>query len=126
MYPLPHAFSWGFVADAYLGRFWVIIIFAVVQICERERDVGSRTVKNVKGPSSKASSGSSLPVLIDVEDFKGTFSFDEFFKNLVYEVLPPVNDEDITFPNSANQQPPVANGAYRRSDSTQEEINSQS
>ncbi|KAL2635937.1 hypothetical protein R1flu_007416 [Riccia fluitans] len=84
---------------------------------ERERDVGSRTVKNVKGPSSKASSGSSLPVLIDVEDFKGTFSFDEIFKNLVYEVLPPVNDEDITSPNSANQQPPVGNGAYRRSDS---------
>ncbi|KAL2629540.1 hypothetical protein R1flu_014226 [Riccia fluitans] len=84
---------------------------------ERERDVGSRTVKNVKGPSSKASSGSSLPVLIDVEDFKGTFSFDEFFKNLVYEVLPPVNDEDITSPNSVNQQPPVSNGAYRRSDS---------
>lgn len=30
----------------------------------------SKGVKNVKGPSSKDSSGSSLPLLLDVEDFK--------------------------------------------------------
>ncbi|KAL3687513.1 hypothetical protein R1sor_013822 [Riccia sorocarpa] len=48
---------------------------------------------------------------------QGTFSFDEFFKNLVHEVLPPVNEEDINSPSSADQQPPGVNGGYRRSDS---------
>ncbi|BBN08731.1 exocyst complex component 5 [Marchantia polymorpha subsp. ruderalis] len=83
---------------------------------ERDRDVVSKGVKNVKGPSSKDSSGSSLPLLLDVEDFKGTFSFDDFYKNLVCEVLPPLHEEDVSSPNS-NEQPPISNGNYRRSDS---------
>lgn len=32
------------------------------------------------------------------------------------EVLPPLHEEDVSSPNS-NEQPPISNGNYRRSDS---------
>ncbi|MCO5594865.1 hypothetical protein L7F22_048900 [Adiantum nelumboides] len=43
--------------------------------------------------SSRASSISSLS-LLDVDDFKGTFSFDEFFKKLASDVLPSLQEQE--------------------------------
>jgi hypothetical protein len=74
---------------------------------ERDRELGNRIAKVKKGPSSKDSSTSShsQAPLFHTDDFKGTFSFDEFYKNLVLEVLPPVQEDVVspagseTFPN---------------------------
>ncbi|GLT71107.1 hypothetical protein SLA2020_431480 [Shorea laevis] len=49
-------------------------------------------VKNDK--ASKSSSVSSLPLILDVDDFKGDFSFDALFGNLVNELLPSFQDEE--------------------------------
>ncbi|XP_068667881.1 exocyst complex component SEC10b-like [Aristolochia californica] len=45
-------------------------------------------------PSSKTSSVSSVPLILDLEDFKGDFSFDALFGNLVNEHLPSFLEED--------------------------------
>ncbi|XP_030963287.1 exocyst complex component SEC10b [Quercus robur] len=44
--------------------------------------------------TSKSSSVSSLPLILDVDDFKGDFSFDALFGNLVNELLPSFQDEE--------------------------------
>ncbi|XP_062155726.1 exocyst complex component SEC10b [Alnus glutinosa] len=44
--------------------------------------------------SSKSSSVSPLPLILDVDDFKGDFSFDALFGNLVNELLPSFHDEE--------------------------------
>ncbi|XP_059444471.1 exocyst complex component SEC10a-like isoform X3 [Corylus avellana] len=49
-------------------------------------------VKNDK--ASKSSAVSSLPLILDVDDFKGDFSFDALFRNLVNELLPSFQDEE--------------------------------
>ncbi|XP_059456107.1 exocyst complex component SEC10b [Corylus avellana] len=49
-------------------------------------------VKNDK--ASKSSAVSSLPLILDVDDFKGDFSFDALFGNLVNELLPSFQDEE--------------------------------
>ncbi|XVF50288.1 hypothetical protein PTKIN_Ptkin04bG0084300 [Pterospermum kingtungense] len=43
---------------------------------------------------SKSSSVSSLPLILDIDDFKGDFSFDALFGNLVNELLPSFQEED--------------------------------
>ncbi|XP_058076178.1 exocyst complex component SEC10b-like isoform X2 [Magnolia sinica] len=53
---------------------------------------GDRTGAGI--PSSKASSVSSLPLILDIDDFKGDFSFDALFGNLVNELLPSFREED--------------------------------
>ncbi|XP_014521607.1 exocyst complex component SEC10b [Vigna radiata var. radiata] len=45
-------------------------------------------------PSKNSSSGTSFPLILDIEDFKGDFSFDELFGNLVGELLPAFKSED--------------------------------
>ncbi|EXB51622.1 Exocyst complex component 5 [Morus notabilis] len=42
---------------------------------------------------SKTSSVSSLPLILDIDDFKGDFSFDALFGNLVNELLPSFQEE---------------------------------
>ncbi|OWM88169.1 exocyst complex component SEC10b [Punica granatum] len=44
--------------------------------------------------ASKSSSASSLPLILDIEDFKGDFSFDALFGNLVNDRLPSFQDEE--------------------------------
>ncbi|CAM6124454.1 unnamed protein product [Calypogeia fissa] len=76
---------------------------------ERDRDFGNKLGKVKKGPSSRDSSTSSVSQvpLLHTDDFKGTFSFDEFYKNLVLDVLPPAQEEILspdgseTFPNGS-------------------------
>ncbi|XP_062090404.1 exocyst complex component SEC10b [Humulus lupulus] len=43
---------------------------------------------------AKSSSVSSLPLILDIEDFKGDFSFDALFGNLVNDLLPSFQEED--------------------------------
>ncbi|XP_048422090.1 exocyst complex component SEC10b [Pyrus x bretschneideri] len=43
---------------------------------------------------SKSSSVSSLPLILDIDDFKGEFSFDALFGNLVNELLPSFQEEE--------------------------------
>ncbi|KAJ7962462.1 exocyst complex component sec10 [Quillaja saponaria] len=43
---------------------------------------------------SKSSSVSSLPLILDIDDFKGDFSFDALFGNLVNELLPSFQEEE--------------------------------
>ncbi|KAI3441763.1 WRKY domain-containing protein [Psidium guajava] len=44
--------------------------------------------------SAKSSSVSSLPLILDMEDFKGDFSFDALFGNLVNDLLPSFQEEE--------------------------------
>ncbi|KAI3412209.1 uncharacterized protein J3R85_017578 [Psidium guajava] len=44
--------------------------------------------------SAKSSSVSSLPLILDIEDFKGDFSFDALFGNLVNDLLPSFQEEE--------------------------------
>lgn len=53
----------------------------------KDRTRGDRT--------SKASSVSSLPLILELDDFKGDFSFDALFGNLVNELLPSFQEEDV-------------------------------
>ncbi|XP_010536964.1 PREDICTED: exocyst complex component SEC10 [Tarenaya hassleriana] len=46
-----------------------------------------------RGP--KSSSASSLPLILDVQDFKGDFSFDALFGNLVNDLLPSFLEEEV-------------------------------
>ncbi|KAJ4728212.1 exocyst complex component sec10 [Melia azedarach] len=43
---------------------------------------------------SKSSSVGSIPLILDIDDFKGDFSFDALFGNLVNELLPSFQEED--------------------------------
>ncbi|KAK8981385.1 hypothetical protein V6N11_027807 [Hibiscus sabdariffa] len=43
---------------------------------------------------SKSSSVSNLPLILDIDDFKGNFSFDALFGNLVNELLPSFQEEE--------------------------------
>ncbi|CAJ1950635.1 unnamed protein product [Sphenostylis stenocarpa] len=45
-------------------------------------------------PSKSASSATSFPLILDIDDFKGDFSFDALFGNLVSELLPSFKLED--------------------------------
>ncbi|XP_039025390.1 exocyst complex component SEC10b-like [Hibiscus syriacus] len=44
---------------------------------------------------SKTSSVSSLPVILNIDDFKGDFSFDALFGNLVNEHLPSLREDEV-------------------------------
>eukprot|EP00252_Welwitschia_mirabilis_P014977 TRINITY_DN33064_c0_g1_i1.p1 TRINITY_DN33064_c0_g1~~TRINITY_DN33064_c0_g1_i1.p1 ORF type:complete len:834 (-),score=193.38 TRINITY_DN33064_c0_g1_i1:189-2690(-) len=81
------------------------------------RRTGERTEKMSKvTASSKASSTSSLPLLLDIEDFKGVFSFDELFGSLVSEYLPSFQEDDRESPdvrNNAGGQDASSNGNTR-------------
>ncbi|KAG9442843.1 hypothetical protein H6P81_018697 [Aristolochia fimbriata] len=53
-----------------------------------------KDTRDGRRPSSKSLSVSSLPLILDLEDFKGDFSFDGLFGNLVNELLPSFKEED--------------------------------
>lgn len=51
---------------------------------------------------SKTSSVGSLPLILDIDDFKGDFSFDALFGNLVNELLPSFQEEETDSPEGPN------------------------
>ncbi|WJX92350.1 Exocyst complex component 5 [Trifolium repens] len=55
------------------------------------RDATKTDAKTTKSASSPASS----PLILDIDDFKGDFSFDALFGNLVNELLPSFKLEDL-------------------------------
>ncbi|GAB4849653.1 Exocyst complex component 5 [Ancistrocladus abbreviatus] len=58
---------------------------------------GSRDgVRSQRGERmSKSSSTNAPPLILDIDDFKGDFSFDALFGNLVNELLPSFQEEDM-------------------------------
>ncbi|XP_027181165.1 exocyst complex component SEC10b [Coffea eugenioides] len=56
----------------------------------KESRDGTRTART----STKSSSADSYPLVLDIDDFKGDFSFDALFGNLVNELLPSYQEED--------------------------------
>ncbi|XP_071696691.1 exocyst complex component SEC10b [Rutidosis leptorrhynchoides] len=62
---------------------------------------------------SSSESFSSQPLVLDIEDFKGDFSFDALFGNLVDELLPSFQEEDadsLELNNNINGHDSLSNG----------------
>ncbi|KDP28562.1 hypothetical protein JCGZ_14333 [Jatropha curcas] len=64
---------------------------------------------------SKTPSVGSLPLILDIEDFKGEFSFDALFGNLVNELLPSFQEEESDSPegHGISGSDVLANGPAR-------------
>ncbi|OVA16950.1 Exocyst complex component Sec10-like [Macleaya cordata] len=62
---------------------------------------------------SKSSSVSSLPLILDIDDFKGDFSFDALFGNLVNELLPSFQEEDTDSSEGIGGNDGLPNGHSR-------------
>ncbi|GLJ08267.1 hypothetical protein SUGI_0085180 [Cryptomeria japonica] len=80
----------------------------------QERTNGVKTGKPRK--TTTPSSVSSLPPILDIEDFKGVFSFDDLFGSLVNELLPSFQEDDTESSegrNSAGGQDAIYNGHSR-------------
>ncbi|KAJ6825020.1 exocyst complex component 5-like [Iris pallida] len=54
--------------------------------------------------STRNPSTSSLPLILDIDDFKGDFSFDALFGNLVNELLPAYRDDDADAAEAAGSK----------------------
>ncbi|KAK4270580.1 hypothetical protein QN277_019371 [Acacia crassicarpa] len=50
--------------------------------------------KTKNGGTAKSASAASFPLILDIDDFKGDFSFDALFGNLVNELLPSFQEEE--------------------------------
>ncbi|KAF7826100.1 exocyst complex component SEC10b [Senna tora] len=77
-----------------------------------------RETKNAKKNDKKANTASanSSPLLMDVDDFKGDFSFDALFGNLVKELLPSFQEEETDSSeghNNISAGDPFPNGHLR-------------
>uniref|UniRef100_A0A0D6R2M0 Exocyst complex component Sec10 n=1 Tax=Araucaria cunninghamii TaxID=56994 RepID=A0A0D6R2M0_ARACU len=89
----------------------------------QERNNGVRTGKGgkLRTVPSKGSSVGSLPLLLDIEDFKGVFSFDDLFGSLVNELLPSLQEDDTESSegrSSTGGQDAIYNGHQRFSSET--------
>ncbi|XP_074574142.1 exocyst complex component 5-like [Curcuma longa] len=58
-------------------------------------------------------SAAALPLILDVEDFKGDFSFDALFGGLVNELLPSFQDDDAYAADSTGAMEALQNGTLR-------------
>ncbi|KAK4405173.1 Exocyst complex component SEC10b [Sesamum angolense] len=74
----------------------------------KETKGGTRTERFSKSPS--ADSG---PLVLDIDDFKGDFSFDALFGNLVNELLPSYLEEDTDTIDGPGSSDAMANGHLR-------------
>ncbi|KAL0387068.1 UNVERIFIED_CONTAM: Exocyst complex component SEC10b [Sesamum radiatum] len=74
----------------------------------KETKGGTRTERFSKSPS--ADSG---PLVLDIDDFKGDFSFDALFGNLVNELLPSYLEEDTDTTDGPGSSDAMANGHLR-------------
>lgn len=63
--------------------------------------------------ASGRSSKSALPLILDLEDFKGDFSFDKLFGDLVKELLPSFQEENADSSEGPGGQDSLANGHIR-------------
>ncbi|XP_020571289.1 exocyst complex component 5 [Phalaenopsis equestris] len=63
--------------------------------------------------TSRAGPTSSLPHILTIEDFKGDFSFDTLFGNLVNELLPSFQDEEADSIDGTTGQDGLPNGDMR-------------
>ncbi|CAN6566191.1 unnamed protein product [Malus baccata var. baccata] len=61
-------------------------------MCDEKMKEGRDGTKSDR--MSKSSSVSALPLILDIDDFKGEFSFDALFGNLVNELLPSFQEEE--------------------------------
>uniref|UniRef100_A0A1J3CAV2 Exocyst complex component SEC10 n=1 Tax=Noccaea caerulescens TaxID=107243 RepID=A0A1J3CAV2_NOCCA len=50
--------------------------------------------EGIRARSARSSSANSVPLILDIEDFKGDFSFDALFGNLVNDLLPSFLEEE--------------------------------
>ncbi|KAL2231531.1 exocyst complex component SEC10b [Sesamum indicum] len=74
----------------------------------KETKGGTRTDRFSKSPS--ADSG---PLVLDIDDFKGDFSFDALFGNLVNELLPSYLEDDTDATDGPGASDAMANGHLR-------------
>ncbi|KAH8516868.1 hypothetical protein Peur_048121 [Populus x canadensis] len=63
--------------------------------------------------NSKSSSVASLPLILDIDDFKGDFSFDALFGNLVNDLLPSFQDEEADSADGVGGSDVIATGHAR-------------
>ncbi|XP_042418505.1 exocyst complex component 5-like [Zingiber officinale] len=63
--------------------------------------------------ASAKASAATLPLILDIEDFKGDFSFDALFGGLVNELLPSFQDDDADGTDSTGVPDPMQNGTWR-------------
>eukprot|EP00249_Psilotum_nudum_P023214 c28789_g1_i1 orf=366-2906(-) len=89
----------------------------------QDRDFGRLGKGGKAKASSRASSVSSMPLELDVEDFKGSFSFDNFFKGLASEILPGLQDDDVeSLEGSVAGRDLLPNGSFRAPSETSTKI----
>ncbi|KAL3843859.1 hypothetical protein ACJIZ3_001262 [Penstemon smallii] len=65
------------------------------------------------GRFSKSSSTDSYPLVLDIDDFKGEFSFDALFGNLVNELLPSYLEEETDTSEGHGSNDTMLNGHFR-------------
>ncbi|KAK4491144.1 hypothetical protein RD792_001868 [Penstemon davidsonii] len=65
------------------------------------------------GRFSKSSSTDSSPLVLDIDDFKGEFSFDALFGNLVNELLPSYLEEETDTSEGHGANDAMPNGHFR-------------
>ncbi|KAL3814305.1 hypothetical protein ACJIZ3_015573 [Penstemon smallii] len=65
------------------------------------------------GSVSKPSSTDSYPLVLDIDDFKGDFSFDALFGNLVNELLPSYLEEETEASEGHGANDGMQNGHFR-------------
>ncbi|XP_074560652.1 exocyst complex component SEC10a-like, partial [Curcuma longa] len=58
-------------------------------------------------------SAAALPLILNIEDFKGDFSFDALFGGLVNELLPSFQDDDADGADSTGAPDALQNGTLR-------------
>ncbi|KAG6504648.1 hypothetical protein ZIOFF_036983 [Zingiber officinale] len=63
--------------------------------------------------ASPKASAATLPLILDVEDFKGDFSFDALFGGLVNELLPSFQDDNSDAADSTGATEALQNGTLR-------------
>ncbi|KAJ4908477.1 Exocyst complex component SEC10 [Raphanus sativus] len=69
-------------------------------------------MRGARGPRS-SSSANSAPVILDIEDFKGDFSFDALFGNLVNDLLPSFLEEEADSGDGHGNIDGLGNGHLR-------------
>ncbi|CAA3006277.1 exocyst complex component SEC10b isoform X1 [Olea europaea var. sylvestris] len=74
---------------------------------------GGRKTNRFSKPASKLASTDSYPLVLDIEDFKGDFSFDALFGNLVNELLPSHLEEEIDASEGHGGNDVMPNGHLR-------------
>ncbi|URE30144.1 Exocyst complex component Sec10 [Musa troglodytarum] len=62
---------------------------------------------------SPKASAATLPLILDIDDFKGDFSFDALFGNLVNELLPSFQEHDADGADGGGGQDALPNGTMR-------------